>query len=110
MTIIPRKSYIDGDVSHGQYYGQPAFCTPEVKSLVARAIGLKRILASKDPHFNDIPLERWDALHPAIVIMVGRAIREANGNGGIALSDTVCIAKAAARLIKEPSNSYKREV
>ena len=111
MNIIPRSAYLhDTKVRHDDYYGQPAFCTPEVKSYVAKAIGIERILASPDPHFSDIPLERWDALHPAIVIMVGRAIREANGNGGIALSDTVCIAKAAARLIKEPSNSYKREV
>ena len=110
MTIITRKSYIDGVVSHDDYYSQPSFCTPEVKSMVARAIGLKRILESVDPHFNDIPLVRWDVLHPAVILLVGRAIREANGTGGISLSDTVCVAKAAARSIKEPSNSYKREV
>ena len=101
MTIIPRKSYSNGDVTHDDYYGQSAFCTPEVKSLVARAIGLKRILESTEPYFNDIALHRWDELHPAVVLLVGNAIREANGTGGISLSDTVCIAKAAARLIKE---------
>ena len=105
MNIIPRKSYINGDVSHENYYGQPAFCTPEVKALVARAIGLKRILESAEPFFNDIPLRRWDDLHPAVVLLVGNAIREANGTAGISLSDTVCIAKAAAWLIKEPHNA-----
>ena len=105
MNIIPRKSYIDGVVSHDDYYSQPAFCTPEVKSLVARAIGLKRILDSVDPHFNDISLVKWDVLHPAVTFLVGNALREANGTAGISLSDTVCVAKAAARIIKEPYNA-----
>ena len=105
MNIITRKSYVNGDVSHDTYYVEPAFCTPDVKSYVARAITLKRILESTEEHFNDIPLERWDALHPYIIMLVGNAIREANGTGGIALSDTVCIAKQAARLIKEPQNA-----
>jgi len=111
MTVITRKQYLTNKVSHDQYYGQPAFCTPEVKSMVARAIGLKRILESTEPHFNDIPLRQWDDLHPAVILLVGNSLREANGTGGIygtggiSLSDTVCIAKAAARLIKEPQNA-----
>ena len=105
MTVITRKQYLTNKVSHDQYYGQPAFCTPEVKSMVARAIGLKRILESTEPHFNDIPLERWDVLHPAVILLVGNALREANGTAGIALSDTVCVAKSAARQLKEPHNA-----
>jgi hypothetical protein len=101
MNIIPRKQYMTNEVSHDQYYGQPAFCTPEVKSLVARFIGIGQIVKSTDPHFNDIPLLRWDALHTNIIGLVGKAIAEANGTGGISLSDTVCIAKAAARQLKE---------
>ena len=43
-----------------QYYGQ--FVTPYVTEVVRTYIGEDIIRASKDVHFNDIPLELWDKL------------------------------------------------
>lgn len=99
MTVILRSEYIAGNVSHADYYGQ--FVNESVIRTVEGYIGKAKIVASTDPHFNDIPLEKWDALQPAILSIVGTKLGEANGTGGVSLSDTVCVAKAAARVIKE---------
>lgn len=94
-----RKDYMSGEVSHGEYYAQ--FITKEVKRLVKSRIKSKRIMQSKNDFFNDIPLVEWDALSPSIRQYVGYALGVANGTGGVSLSDCVCVAKAAARMIKE---------
>jgi hypothetical protein len=106
MTIITRKQYLNNEVTPQQYYGQPAFQTPEVKAAVLNAIGLDNILNSTDEYFNDIPINLWDRLNIPIIRLVGAAIKEANQPGpgeatGISLSDTLCIAKQAAQIIKE---------
>lgn len=116
-----RKDYLDRKCSHREYYSQ--FVNDEVKQLVARRIGRKKILASTDPHFNDIPLHRWDALagfsnrqysrefgpfEPArspLFYCVGRSIVEANG-GGVSPSDLVCVAKEAAQQIREEYHDH----
>ena len=48
-------------------------------------VPLARLRQSNDPHFNDIPLQRWDARHP-----VSRRVP-------LTLSESVCILKAYAR-------------
>jgi hypothetical protein len=95
--MITRTQYLNGEATHDAYYGQ--FVTDAVVGLVRRWIGEKRIRASTDPNFNDIPLAQWDALHTDVISLCGAAIREAQGHGA-SLSDCVCIAKAAARKIK----------
>lgn len=52
---------IQNKISHSQYYGQ--FVSRDIKNLVAKHIGLDRILSSKDQDFNDIPLEEWESLN-----------------------------------------------
>jgi len=95
--MITRAQYLKDEATHDEYYGQ--FATDDVVELVRSRIGEKHIRASTDLHFNDIPLARWDALHTAIIMRCGAAIRESQGYGA-SLSDCVCIAKAAARKIK----------
>lgn len=94
MTIT-RKDYLTGNATHEQYYGQ--FATDTVQRFVVRHIGEAAIRASRDPHMNDIPLHKWDYMHPVISSMCGAHLREAGVNA-YALCDTVCIAKAAARV------------
>jgi len=106
--MIKRQQYVSGNVSHETYYGQ--FVTPEVIDLVRTQIGEKAIRSSKDPHFNDISLSKWDWLSQSIIHLVGPQIAEANrpspgAKTGISLSDTVCVAKAAARMIREAFDS-----
>jgi hypothetical protein len=93
-----RKDYMSKKVTHQEYYGQ--FVSDSVKNIVQGSIGVDRITNSKDPHFNDIPLKEWDCLASSIRHSVGRLIADANGTNGISLSDCVCTAKAAARIIQ----------
>ena len=77
--------------AHRRYYGQ--FVTSGTISRVVNAIGADVLRASKDPHFNDIPLALWDRLVPGLP-----------GSGGFSkagdyytASGGVCLAKEAAR-------------
>ncbi|MCD6056520.1 MAG: hypothetical protein K0Q89_50 [Thermomicrobiales bacterium] len=45
---------------HREYYAQ--FVNDQTISHVVRSVGAARLLASTDPHLNDIPLQQWDAL------------------------------------------------
>jgi hypothetical protein len=98
--MITRTEYMadkSPDAFH-KYYSQ--FTTPSVQRLVASVIGVDRIKRSTDPDFNDIPLQEWDNLQGYILSCVGSSLAKANGSGGISLSDCVCVAKTAARIIK----------
>ena len=97
MTIY-RKQYISGEKTFDEFYGQ--FVTNQVAEVVRVGIGEDLVKASTDQHFNDIPLAQWDRLYGLIQMLVGRDVAEANGGGGVSLSDTVCVAKAAAKLIR----------
>jgi hypothetical protein len=99
--MYTRKDYMSNKVSHHEYYSQ--FATDAVQMLVKNQIGLNRLLASNDPHLNNIPLSKWDAMHGIIISYSGAMIAKANG-GGVSLSDTVCTAKAAARILIEVAN------
>ena len=106
MPIAPlftRKDYMatsreDQPAAHRRYYGQ--FATDSVKKLVCTHIGTSRIIASTDPHFNDIPLEEWD--HLARTHQSSLMVQEEEGGKRFwCLSGAVCILKEAARQIKE---------
>jgi len=96
MTIYTRAQYIadysrSDNAAHRRYYGQ--FVTTGTISRVVNTIGADVLRASKDPHFNDIPLALWDRLIPGLP-----------GSGGFSkagdyytVSGGVCLAKEAAR-------------
>lgn len=84
---------------HRAYYAQ--FVTSTVINYVRRFIGEKAIKASADPHMNDIPLAKWDHLDSLIRPIGARINKAINGQSVWSLSDTVCVAKEAARQIKE---------
>ena len=100
MNYYTRSEYMqdsqtNGPEAHRRYFGQ--FVTDGTKYRVLSYIGLERLIASTDPHFNDIPLITWDRLTP-----------ELPGSGGFAkagdyytLANGVCLAKEAARQIVE---------
>lgn len=99
MALFTRKQYMDNEVDHQTYYAQ--FATPPVVNFVRSMIGEAAIRASTDEHFNDIPLSRWGGLHESIRAMVGKRINESNNGCGVSRSESTCVAKAAARIIKE---------
>lgn len=95
--MMTRSEYMaDSNLLHDAYYTQ--FVSVEVQSYVLDAIGEERIMSSVDPHFNDIPLHTWDNLSMTIRLLTSAARKEA-GEGN-SLSSCVCIAKAAARKIR----------
>lgn len=91
-----RKDYLEKRATHSEYYGQ--FVTPGVLATVKQYIGEKEIKQSKDKHFNDIPLAKWDAFsqHSSFKLLGGK-MREAGDY--LTLSGIVCVAKEAARQI-----------
>ena len=118
-----RANYMAKECTHDQYYSQ--FVTPGIIQHVTWAIGKDRICASQDRHFNDIPLKEWDFLDKGIRLNLPKdkwrrlacadTLTEggkenwlkANPNPGRflwSLSDAVCIAKQAARIIKARNN------
>ena len=94
-----RKQYIAKEITHKEFYGQ--FVTESVKKAVLCKISKTRLLASTDPHLNDIPLSEWDNLYPVMFQITAREVARANESSGVSLSDMVCVAKAAARQIIE---------
>lgn len=84
---------------HREYYAQ--FVTRWTRSTVVHFIGAERIRASTDPHMNDIPLHDWDRLDAVIRAPGARIHKAINGTSAWSLSDTVCVAKEAARQFKE---------
>lgn len=96
---MTRNEYLEKATmeAHREYYGQ--FVSEGLKTMVMNRIGKKEIMESKDEHMNDIKLERWDALHQGILSYTGRKLKELGGTHS--LCETVCIAKEAARQIRE---------
>jgi hypothetical protein len=94
--MYTRNDYITGQCTHEQFYGQ--FVTAPILHYVQLKIGLEAIVNSKDDAFNDILLEKWDE--------AGLAIRSCRmtmklDDADNSVSTGVCIAKEAARQIKE---------
>ena len=89
--IWTRKQRLDNECTHREYFAQ--FTPKGWPSHVASIIGSERILKSKDPHFNDIPLKLWDAIpNPR---GSGEAMRALDDYP--TLASAVCISKEAAR-------------
>ena len=85
------ESHLDGMTAHRRYYGQ--FVNQSTIARVVNSIGKERILASRDPHMNDIPLALWDRLVPQLPGSAG--FKKAGDY--YTLANGVCLAKEAAR-------------
>ena len=97
---------MSGEISPHEFYGQ--FVSEYIKTVVQANIPLDRLLASEDPHLNDIPLEVWDRLlFPLPVLkMLDAGMTEVNS-----MSIRVCVAKTAAhQLIDEHKNASTVDV
>lgn len=103
-TKYTRSDYMAGACSHREYYAQ--FVTPAIRAEVLRSITRPVLLASKDEHLNDIPLQRWDNLsfinRPALAIDEG-------GQRVYSLAGGVCILKEAARQVIEEAFPMKTQ-
>ena len=96
MRKFTRQDYLDNQCSHREYYAQ--FINQGVKNRVQQALGLENIQKSTDPYFNDIPLMCWDQ---AMIPVPGWIAIKMKELGDYAtLSSAVCIAKEAAKQIK----------
>lgn len=101
--MFTRKDYLDGKVSHHDYYSQ--FLTNSLIEYVKERFKDK-IYLSEDDNFNNIALTYWDQLYIKDKIKLNLWI-EANGNRkeySWSACDRVCIAKAAAKIIKDSIN------
>jgi len=106
MNSLPKYGTAESKDAHRAFYAQ--FVTPATLELVESRIGLKAIQSSNDPHFNDIPLAKWDAIwirrignrmriYPGAIVEA--LLKEAGENNSA--STGVCILKEAAQQIKE---------
>jgi hypothetical protein len=95
-NALPKYGTEESLAHHRAYYAQ--FVTEETKEIVRRYIGEDKIRASKDRHFNDIPLAKWDALACG---GLPRAIAFKDVGDFSSLAGEVCIAKEAAQQIRE---------
>lgn len=100
-----RKDCLNGKCTHHEYYSQ--FVNDAVINMVKLHIGVDKIKKSTDKHFNDIPLGNWDMVRVDNVMDLEKWRTLAcpnylgSNNYYYTKSDNVCIAKAAARIIKE---------
>lgn len=94
--------------AHREYYAQ--FVDGYVRVFVEQVIGRDAIMQSKDPYLNDIPLRRWDRMEPYIRRfclnkMANINGRQVDGKVSWSLGDAVCIAKEAAKQIKDQQHA-----
>lgn len=100
--MYTRSQYLNGEVSHSEYFRQ--FVTSNVLAVVRNRIGEADIKASKDEHFNDIPLQRWDAIigfngaRPMSSLGLSSLFNEAGEWATAAV--LVCVMKQAAEMIR----------
>lgn len=95
--MYTRQQYLNNECTHREYYAQ--LCN-DVKGVVKARIGIPVLLASTDPHLNDIPLSRWDGIAMSSGIHYG--FKEL---GDVpTLAGKVCAAKEAARQLIEEHN------
>lgn len=106
---MTRKEYLDlsrlgnGTEAFHQYYNQ--FVTPYVTEVVRTYIGEDIIRASKDVHFNDIPIKLWDKLVPLVRHGIARKNEEFNGTLAVSECECVCTMKTAAHIIRNSFNN-----
>lgn len=106
---MTRKEYLDlsrlgnGTEVFHQYYSQ--FVTPYVTEVVRTCIGEDIIRASKDVHFNDIPIKLWDKLVPCVRHGIASKNEELNGMRAVSECECVCTLKTAAHIIRDSFNN-----
>lgn len=106
---MTRKEYLDlsrtGDslAAFHQYYRQ--FVTPYVTEVVRTYIGEDIIRASKDVHFNDIPIKLWDKLVPLVRHGIASKNEKLNGTRAVSVCECVCTLKTAAHIIRNSFNN-----
>lgn len=88
-----RTQYMGKECTHDEYYSQ--FYTDSRRNIILNRIGEDAIANSKDPHFNDISLAKWDVL-PSLAT----DIEMKKAGDYLTRSGNVCIAKAIARIVK----------
>ena len=99
-----RKQYMDGEVSHEDYFAQ--FVTDRIRNVVLLYIGKGAIRESLDEHFNDIPLHLWDRIYlrnhggKEVIDTLGISPLFQETGEIVSQSVMVCVLKAAARQIK----------
>lgn len=97
--LFKRSEYLeasreDGPAAHRRYYAQ--FVCESTKTMLLRSIKRAEILASTDPHSNDIQLKRWDDVQ----LVYDRELMRLAGDY-LTAAGKVCILKEAALQIKE---------
>lgn len=101
--MLKRSDYMaDSSRLHDEYYLQ--FGTERMEERIHGAIGMKLIMASTDPHMNDIPLAMWDKLYPSFQVLVDRSLLE-KAEEDMSLSTSVCVLKALARKMQQDERS-----
>lgn len=106
---MTRKEYLDlsrlgnGTEVFHQYYSQ--FVTPYVTEVVRTCIGEDIIRASKDVHFNDIPIKLWDKLVPLVRHGIASKNEKLNGMRAVSECECVCTLKTAAHIIRNSFNN-----
>jgi hypothetical protein len=95
MTTITRKQYLAHTAElFDAYFLQ--FAGPGYRSALSGKFGPEELLASTDPHFNDISLAHWDDAARALYPYVNhKKITEAGDF--YTLSTGVCLAKTMAK-------------
>lgn len=94
--MIHHTEYMKNSAAlHREYYAQ--FVSEVTLRQVEMTIGVDDIKSSTDKYMNDIPLRRWDRL--AATLHLARKPQELGEVNSHAVR--VCVAKEAARQIKE---------
>lgn len=93
----------DSIAAFHQYYSQ--FVTPYVTEVVRTYIGEDIIRASKDVHFNDIPIKLWDKLVPLVRHGIASKNEKLNGTRAVSECECVCTLKTAAHIIRNSFNN-----
>jgi hypothetical protein len=100
--------------NHNDYYRQ--FVSDQTIQFVINSIGLQRILDSRDPHLNDIPLQVWDDLchYSGFSFLPVAKLKEAGEVHIKTLGVGVCVLKQAAKMIREQveqkTNQVRKEI
>ena len=100
--IIHRNQYHTDPSIHNEYFFQ--FANPIIRRILSNSITLEQLSESKDPHFNDIPLDRWDSIAKYITPYINNERLKEAGEFN-SLSTRVCILKAIAKDIVASSKS-----
>lgn len=91
--MITRKQYMNKEYTFDEYYLQ--FVDSGVIARVSAIIGKDRVAKSRDPAFNDISMNLWDAVMAPFPKYIGDKLRECGDYP--TLAGAVCIAKRAAK-------------